>query len=85
MALVVGMLAVDNMQMARLVELTLLGRGLAITARVLVARETSFEAATVANASRPTIASRPAIVLVMPRMAVVARSWLSESLLSFSL
>jgi hypothetical protein len=65
-ALVKGMLAVDAMQMARLVELTVLGRGLAITTRVLIARATSFEAATIA------IASSPAIALVMPCTIVVA-------------
>jgi hypothetical protein len=70
-ALVIGMLAVDAMQMAWLVELTLIGRGLMITPRVLVARATSFKVATIAVASRPAIATRPAIVLVMPCTAVV--------------
>jgi hypothetical protein len=50
-ALVVGMLAVNAMQMAWLVELTDLGRGLAITARVLVAGATSFKAAMIAIVS----------------------------------
>ncbi len=72
MALVIGMLVVDAMQMARLVELTVLGGGLAINARDLVAGATSFEAATISVASRPVIVSRPAIALVMPCTAVVA-------------
>ncbi len=50
-ALVVGMLAVDAMQMAQLVELTVLGRGLVIPGIVLVAGATSFEAATITIAS----------------------------------
>jgi hypothetical protein len=41
-ALVVEMLAVDAMQMAQLVELTILGRGLVITARVIVAEAMNF-------------------------------------------
>ncbi len=65
------MLAVDTMQMAWLVELTILRRGLVITARVLVARATSFEVATIAIASRPAAASRPATALAMPRTTVV--------------
>ncbi len=80
MALVVGMLAVDTMQMAQLVELTVLGRGLAITVRVLVARATSFKAATIPVTSRPVVASRPAIAFVMPHMAVVALSAFQEPL-----
>ncbi len=71
-ALAIGMLAVIAMQMARLVDLTILGRGLAITVKVLVARGTISKAATIAIGSRPAIASRPAIVLAMPRTAVVA-------------
>ncbi len=55
MALVIGMLAVEVMQMAWIVELTVLGRGLAITARFLAAGATSFEAATLAVASRSAI------------------------------
>jgi hypothetical protein len=72
MALVVGMLAVNAMQMAWLVGLTILGRGLAITTRVLVAGATSFEAAMITVTSRPAIMSRPAIILATPCMAVVA-------------
>ncbi len=56
-ALVVRMFAVDTMQMAWLVELTVLGRGLVITARVLVARATSSEALIMAVTSRPAVAS----------------------------
>jgi hypothetical protein len=47
-ALVVGMLAVDAMQMAQLVELTVLGRALLISARVLVAGAISFKVAMIA-------------------------------------
>jgi hypothetical protein len=65
------MLAVDTMQMAWLVELTILRRGLVITARVLVARATRFEVAAIAIVSRPAIASRPATTLAMPRTTVV--------------
>jgi hypothetical protein len=72
MALVVGMLAVDAMQMAWLVELTVLGRGLAITTRVLVAGAMSFKAAMIAITGGSAVASRPAIALVMPHMAIVA-------------
>ncbi len=79
MALTIGILAVDAMQ-TRLVELTVLRRGLAITARVLVTGVMSFKAATIAVARRPDVASRPAILLVMPRMAVVALSALQEPL-----
>jgi hypothetical protein len=71
-ALVVGMLAVDAMQMAQLVELTVLGGSLAITVRVLVAGAMSFEAMMIAVVSRPAVASRPAIALATPHMAVVA-------------
>ncbi len=79
--LVVGMLTVNAMQMARLVELTVLREGLAINTRVLVAgARTSFEAATIAVASRPAVDSRPAIALVMPRTAVVALSAFREPL-----
>ncbi len=75
MALVIGMLAVDAMQVARLiVELTLLRRGLAITGRVLIAGAMSFKAVTIAVSSRPAIVSRPVIALAMPRTAVVALS-----------
>ncbi len=79
-ALVVGMLAVDTMQMAWLVELTILRRGLAITARVLVARATSFKVATIAIASRPAVASRPATMLAMPRTTLVVLSAFQEPL-----
>ncbi len=72
MALVVGMLAVNAMQMAWHVDLTVLGRGLAITARVLVVKAMSFKAATIAITSRPAIANRPAMAFAAPRMAVVA-------------
>jgi hypothetical protein len=74
MALILRMLAVNAMQMAWLVELTILGRGLAISARVLVARATSFEAAMIAITSRPAVTSRPAIVFPMTRLAVVPLS-----------
>ena len=80
MALVVGMLAVDTMQMAWLVELTILRRGLVITARFLVARATSFKVASIAIASRPAVASRPATALAMPRTTVVALLAFQESL-----
>jgi hypothetical protein len=70
-ALVIRMLVVDAMQMAWLVELTVLRRGLAITMRVLVARVTSFEAAKFAIANGPAVASRPAIVLMTPHTTVV--------------
>ncbi len=66
--------------MAWLLELTNLGRGLAITARVLVPGATSFKAATIAVASRPAVMSKPAIVLAMPLMAVVALSAFQEPL-----
>jgi hypothetical protein len=56
-ALVVRMLAVDTMQMAWLVELTVLGRGLVIIRRVLVARAMSFKVATITVRSRPAVAS----------------------------
>ncbi len=79
-ALVVGMLAVDTMQMAWLVELTILRRGLVITARVLVARATSFKVATIAIASRPAVASRPVTMLAMPRTTVVVLSAFQEPL-----
>ncbi len=57
-ALVVGMLAVDAMQMALLVELALLRRVLAITVRVLVVGAKSFKLAMIAVTSKPAIASR---------------------------
>jgi hypothetical protein len=78
MALIVRMLAVNAMQMARLVGLAVLRRGLAITARVLVVGATSFEAVMIAIASRPAIVSRPAIALVMPHTTVVALSAFQE-------
>ncbi len=68
------MLAVGAMQMVQLVELTILERVLEITARVLIARATSFKAAAIAIASWSAIVSRPAIALVMSRMAVVVLS-----------
>ncbi len=61
------MLAVNAMQMAGLVELTVFRRGLAIPARVLVAGAVSFEVATIAVRSRPAIAGRLAIAFAMPR------------------
>jgi hypothetical protein len=79
-ALVVGMLAVSAMQMARPVKLTALGGGLAIPARVLVARATSFEAAMITVASRPAIMCRPATLLVTPPAARVMLSALQEPL-----
>jgi hypothetical protein len=63
-ALDVGMLAVGAMQMAWLVELTLLRGGLTIHARTLLARGRSFEVATITVASRSAIESRPAIALI---------------------
>ncbi len=79
-ALIVGMLAVGIMQMARLVTLTILGGGLAIPARVLVARATSFEAATIAIVSRPAIAIRSATSLLTPPAARVMLLALQEPL-----
>ncbi len=60
--------------MAWLVELAILGRGLMVAARVLVVGATSFKAAAIAIASRRTIASRPAIALMMSTTTVVALS-----------
>jgi hypothetical protein len=79
-ALVIGMLAVSAMQMAWLVKLTVLGWGLAIPVRVLVAGAMSFEAATVAVASRPAIASRSTTLLITPPAARVTFSALREPL-----
>ncbi len=79
-ALVVGMLAVGAMQMARLFKLTVLGGGLAIPARVLVAGATSFKMATIAVASRPAIASRPATLFITPPEARVMLLALQEPL-----
>jgi hypothetical protein len=64
--------AVNAMQIAWLVQPTLLWRGLAITVRVLVVGAMSFEVATIAVTSRPAVASRPAIGFAMPHTAVVA-------------
>jgi hypothetical protein len=66
--------------MAWLVELAVLRRGLAVTARVLVVRATSFEAAMIAITSRPAVASRPAIVLATPTTTVVVLSAFQELL-----
>jgi hypothetical protein len=80
-ALVVGMLAVGAMQMARPVKLTVLKGDLAIPTKVLVARVTSFEAATINTANRPAIASRPATLLVLvPPVARVTLLALQEPL-----
>ncbi len=79
-ALIVGMLAVGAMQMARPVKLTVLVGGLAIPARVLVAGAMSFAAATIAVASRPVVASKPATTLVMPPEARVMLLALQEPL-----
>jgi hypothetical protein len=79
-ALVVGMLAVGAMQMARLVKLTVLKGGLAIPTRVLVAKGMSFKAATIAVVSRPTVASRPATLLVSIPAARVTLLALQEPL-----
>jgi hypothetical protein len=66
--------------MAWLVELTVLGRGLTITASILVAGATSFETVMIIIASRPAIVSRPAIALAMPHTAVVVLSVFQEPL-----
>jgi hypothetical protein len=65
------MLAINAMQMARLVELTVLRRDLGITVRVIVVGATSVEAVTIVVASRPAIMSRPAITLATPHSTVV--------------
>jgi hypothetical protein len=66
--------------MAQLVQLAVLRRGLAITARVLVVKATSFEVATIAVARRPAVTSIPAIVLATQHMTVVALSAFQEPL-----
>ncbi len=79
-ALIVGLLAVNAMQMAQPVKLTILVGGLAIPMRVLVAGATSFEAATIAVVSRPAVASRPATSLVLVPAARVMLSALREEI-----
>ncbi len=74
MPLFLGMLAVGAMEMAQLVELAILRRGLAVAARVLVVRAKSFKAVVVAVASRPAVANRPAIAIAIPTTTVVALS-----------
>jgi hypothetical protein len=66
--------------MARLVELVVLRRGLAVAARVLVVGARSFEVAAIALSSRPAIASRPAIVPATLTTTVVALSAFQELL-----
>jgi hypothetical protein len=79
-ALVIGMLAAGAMQMTQLVKLNVLKEGLAITPRVLVARATSFKAATIAIVSRPAIVSVPATALFTAPVARVMLLALQEPL-----
>ncbi len=79
-ALVVGMLAVGAMQMARLLELTILKRGLAILAILAILVEVPVAGATSFKATAIAVKSRPADTLAPTLTACITLSALQKPL-----